>query len=59
MFSPQKQNIFLNGGIIEKLLTVEDSAHFYPKSHYYTTASFVGSTNNSTQHKLQKTTTSL
>ena len=32
MFSPQKQNSFLNGGIIEKLLTVEESAHFYPKS---------------------------
>ena len=41
MFSPQKQNSFLNGGIIEKLLTVGESAHFYPKSHYYTTASFV------------------
>ena len=30
MFSPQKQNSFLNGGIIEKLLTVGESAHFYP-----------------------------
>ena len=29
MFSPQKQNSFLNGGIIEKLLTVAENIHTF------------------------------